>query len=211
MAIITKIEEQKNKKRINVFVDNAFFCGLFKETAVIFKLKEGQFIDESVLKQAIFDSETKSAFDKASEYLANRMYSKRELFDKLYKKGYQKDNIIKAIEKLEEYHYVDDELFAKQFVEQNSKLSKKILECKLKQKGVSSDIVDEVVCLVKEDDEYQNCLAFAEKYAKSKDLSKESALQKMYASLARRGFSFDLIKRVCLKIANGLDIDDFEN
>ena len=51
MAVITKIEQQKNKARVNIFVDDAFFCGLLKETAVIFKLKVGKEIDETVLKE----------------------------------------------------------------------------------------------------------------------------------------------------------------
>ena len=40
MPVITKIETQKNKSRVNIFVDDSFFCGLNKETAIIFKLKE---------------------------------------------------------------------------------------------------------------------------------------------------------------------------
>ena len=66
MAIITKIEEQKNKKRVNIFVDDAFFCGLNKETAVVFKLKVGSEIDEELIKDAVFDSEVKSAIEKSN-------------------------------------------------------------------------------------------------------------------------------------------------
>ena len=64
MAVITKIEEQKNKKRVNIFVDDAFFCGLNKETAVIFRLKVGLEVDDNKLKEAVFESEVKSAFEK---------------------------------------------------------------------------------------------------------------------------------------------------
>ena len=94
MAVITKIEEQKNKKRVNIFVDDAFFCGLSKETAVIFKFKVGLEIDENLLKEAVFDSEVKRAFEKASDYLSVRMHTKKELFEKLLKKGYEKEVIL---------------------------------------------------------------------------------------------------------------------
>ena len=93
MATITKIEEQKNKKRVNIFVDDAFFCGLNKETAVKFSLKVGKEITEEKLKEACFDSEVKSAFEKASNILGIRMHSKKEIFDKLFKKGYEKQVI----------------------------------------------------------------------------------------------------------------------
>ena len=37
---------QKNKSRVNIFVDDSFFCGLNKETALNFKLKINKEIDE---------------------------------------------------------------------------------------------------------------------------------------------------------------------
>ena len=63
MSVITKIETQKNKSRVNIFIDDSFFCGLNKETAVIFGLKVGKEIDEESLRQAVFESEVKSAFE----------------------------------------------------------------------------------------------------------------------------------------------------
>ncbi len=195
MAIITKIEEQKNKKRVNIFVDDAFFCGLNKETAVIFKLKTGKEIDEKTLIEALFDSEVKSAVDKAASYLGLRMHSKKELFDKLLKKGFEKQVIQKAIEKLEEYNYVDDYLFAKQFVSSNSKYSKKMIEVKLKQKGISSDIILDIFGNEGDDEEFNRCLLAVQKYIRIKKIGTQEANQKMVASLARKGFSFDNIKK----------------
>ena len=208
MSVITKIEEQKNKKRVNIFVDDAFFCGLNKETAVIFRLKTGNQIDEKTLKEAVFDSEVKSATEKGVDYIGSRMHSKKELYDKLIKKGYEKQVVLKALEKLEEYHYVDDRLFAKQFVEQNKKYSTKMLENKLKQKGISSDIISENLGSDSDDLDLELCKKYAQKYAKSKDLKAEDAVQKMYAFLARKGFSFDVIKKACKAEINGVEDED---
>lgn len=202
MAVITKIEEQKNKKRVNIFVDNAFFCGLNKETAILFRLKENSEIDENTLKTAIFESEVKSAFEKAIDYISSRIHTKKELFDKLFKKGFEKKVIDSAIFKLEEYNYVNDELFAKTFVQENYKYSKKMLENKLKQKGVSSEIISNVLELNTDEKEEELCEKQLKKLLKSKnknDFSKEE-LQKIYMSLFRKGFEFDLIKRVCRKV-----------
>ena len=46
MPVITKIETQKNKSRVNIFVDDSFFCGLNKETAILFGLKENKEIEK---------------------------------------------------------------------------------------------------------------------------------------------------------------------
>ena len=209
MATITKIEEQKNKKRVNIFVDDAFFCGLNKETAVKFSLKVGKEITEEKLKEACFDSEVKSAFEKASNILGIRMHSKKEIFDKLFKKGYEKQVIEKAILKLEEYGFVDDRIFAKEFVESNSKYSKKIKEQKLKQKGVSPDIVFEILANESDFEEIELCKKQAQKYAKSKDVSTKEGKQKLYASLVRKGFDFSTIKKACESLTKNDDFDEF--
>ena len=212
MAIITNIEEQKNKKRFNIFVDDAFFCGLNKETAVLFRLKVGKEIDENTLKEAVFESEVKSAFEKGASLLETRMHSKKELFDKLLKKNFEKRVIQKAIEKLEEYHYVDDFLFAKTYAQQNKKYSKKMIENKLLQKGVSSDIIHEFICDFDDENEIEICFRQAEKYAKNKDLSNDNIIQKMYASLARKGFSFEIIKKAVSRLTSeNANKNDFLN
>ncbi|MBP3581579.1 MAG: RecX family transcriptional regulator [Clostridia bacterium] len=208
MAVITKIEQQKNKARVNIFVDDAFFCGINKETALIFKFKVGQVTSEETLKQAVFESETKSAFEKASSYLETRMHSKKELADKLIKKGYSKESSNEAINKLEEYHFVDDALFAKQFLEQNGKLSKNMIKNKLLQKGVPFDIVNDALSLREEDDEFVVCEKQVQKYLKSKTIENYNDLSKMYASMLRKGFSIDTVKKVSKKLISKADLDD---
>ena len=208
MAIITNLSEQKNKKRINIFVDDAFFCGLNKETAVKFGLKIGKEITEEKLKEACFESEIKSAFEKATDILGTRMHSKKEIFDKLFKKGYEKQVIEKVILKLEDYGFVDDRLFAKEFVSSSLRYSKKVKEQKLRQKGVSSDIVSEILGNESDFSEFELCKKQAEKYAKSKDISTKDGVQKLYASLLRKGFDFETIKKVCKSIAKNQDFDE---
>ena len=200
MQVITKIETQKNKSRVNIFVDDSFFCGLNKETAILFGLKENKQIDEHKLKEAIFESEIKSAFQKSLDYLGRRMYTKKELSDRLFKKGYEKEIIEKAIEKLEDYHYVDDSLFAKQFVQTNQKISKRILQGKLLQKGVSADEISEIIESRTDEDEYNLCMEQARKYLKSKTVSDLKDVQKFQACLARKGFDFDTIKKVSREV-----------
>ncbi len=195
MAIITKIEEQKNKKRVNIFVDNAFFCGLTKETAIIFKLKVGSEVNQKQLEEAIFASEVNRAFEKASDYIGSRMHTKKELYDKLLKKGFEKSVADKAVKKLEEYHYVDDALFARQYVGVYKKYSKKMLMCKLLEKGVSKDIIEEALVTREDEDELEACKKHAKAYIKGKDVSDKESVQKLFASLARRGYSFDIIKK----------------
>ena len=197
MPVITKIETQKNKSRVNIFVDDSFFCGLNKETAVIFGLKENKEVDEEKLKVAIFESEVKSAFEKSLDYLGRRMYTKKELIERLTQKGYIKEVAERVIEKLEEYRYIDDKLFAKQFFQSNGHLSKRVIQGKLIQKGVAKDIISDIIEERTGESELELCLLQAKKYLKSKEVNDIKDIQKMQASLARKGFDFDTIKKVC--------------
>ena len=167
----------------------------------------GKQVDEAELQRLIFDSEVKMAFEKASSLLATREHSKKEIIDKLLKKGYQKDVAAAACFKLEEYHYVDDELFAKHFIEQNKKYSRAMLENKLRQKGIAGDIVDNAFEQFDDLDEIELCEKQMRKYINSKDMTKEGSKEKLFASLARKGFKFDVIKQVFKRFSLYNDID----
>ena len=205
MGIITKIEEQKNKNRVNIFVDDSFFCGLEKETAVIFGLKIDKEIDENELSLAIEKSEEKRAFEKSMDYLSKRMHSKFELKDKLLKKGFSNEVVSNTILKLEEYHYVDDDMFARLFIEQNSNLSKRMIFNKLQLKGINKDIIDKNLIEIDSDAEIEKCEVLARKLLKSTKIENFNDKQKFVAKLVRRGFSYDTISKV-LKIIK-IDID----
>ena len=210
MSIITKIEEQKNKSRVNVFVDGTFFCGLNKEVAVLFRLKENKEVDEDRLKKAIFESEVKTAFEKSLNYLSRQMQTKKKLTDKLIQKGFSEESIRQAVKKLEDYHYLDDRLYTKQFIQQNQLKSKRILKQKLHEKGISKDVIDDILAEERVDDEYEICLIQAKKYIKNKEIINSKDLQKFYASLARKGFNFDVIKKA-VKTAINKDLEDENN
>ena len=210
MAVITKIEEQKNKKRVNIFVDDAFFCGISKETAVVFRFKVGSVVNENKLLEAVHASEVNRAFEKASDYLGMRMHSKKELVDKLLKKGFDRDVISEAVAKLEEYHFVDDELMAKTFVEQNGKYSRRMLENKLKAKGVDGKIAKETALIKTDEDEFLLCKRFAQKHIDSKGLNDDNDVKKLFASLLRKGFTFDTVKKAVYQITHNEIIENLE-
>lgn len=204
MGIITKIEEQKNKNRVNIFIDDSFFCGLEKETALIFRLKTGKEVDIESLNQAIIQSEVKNAFNKSIDYLSIRNHSKKELKDKLLKKGFSKDVIESTLDKLEEYNYIDDEKYTKLFIEQNKRYSKLILLNKLLKKGIDREIIDKnLESLIDEDNEFNNCMIVAEKFLDDTSEMSIKDKQKIFAKLSRRGFKYDVI----VKVFNTFDID----
>jgi len=199
MGIITEISQQKNKKRVNLFVDNEFRSGLNVETAVKFGLKTGRVIDDVKLDEIIMESETMSAFDVSLNFLSLMPKSEYEVKQKLFKKGFSKIVIESTIEKLREYHYVDDQEYAKLYISSCSKKSKREIENKLRGKGVKKEIIDELLADADDELEEEKAIIYANKYIKNKVLD-EKTKRNLIANLVRRGYSYDLAIKVLDKI-----------
>ena len=63
---------------------------------------------------------------KSLNYLSRQMQTKKKLMDKLIQKGFSEESIRQAVKKLEDYHYLDDRLYTKQFIQQNQLKAKRI-------------------------------------------------------------------------------------
>ena len=57
------------------------------------------------------------ALEKASAYISMRPHSEKEVSDYLLRKGYEPDEVSRALTQLKEYNYIDDIAFAKLYFE----------------------------------------------------------------------------------------------
>lgn len=204
MVEITKIENQKNKEKFNLFVDGQFYSGVLKETAIANNFFVGKQIEQDRLDAILVESESKQAFNKASDYLATRLHSGQELRLKLIKRGFSKPAVELAINKLKQYRYINDLAFAELFVEANSKLSKQMLSNKLFAKGIDKTIIDKVLQNVSDFAQLEVAVSLTEKYLKNKKF--EECKNKLYAYLMRKGFGYETINKAIKKVTKK-DID----
>lgn len=195
MGIITDISFQKNKKRVNIFVDGEFVSGLSFETAVKNGLKKGLSIEEHKLSDIIKESETLSAFSAGLDIIAISSKTSEDVKQKLVRKGFSTEVASLAVEKLKNYKYIDDLAYAKNYVKINSSKSKRELENKLRNKGVCADDIQAALLLVSDDEEMNNALIHARKYVSRKTFD-ERVRNNLFASLARKGYSLDTIYSV---------------
>lgn len=191
MPKITAINmQQKNKRRCNLFIDGEFFAGISLETALKFRLKVGQEIDDSSLKEMLVESERSEALNKAVNYISKNLKTKRQVKDYLLKKGYSEEIVWYCVDKLKEYNYIDDKQYSQRYIDSVSKTQgKRLVEYKLMMKGVKKEDISAAYdeCEV---DANQNAKCVAEKYLKNKEKTKEN-LAKAYRYLIGRGFSYD--------------------
>ena len=191
---ITKLEVQKkNKNRVNLYLNEEFYCGLSLEAVVKYNLKVGQEIEEQKLEFLQTDSEREIAQNKAISYISKYQKTEKELKDYLIKKGFDEEIVFEVIKKLKEYSFVDDDIYAKNFIKSKSKKSgKRKLSFELKKRGIDENLINENIKEYADDSE--TILPLCEKYLKNKPRDYKTK-QKAYRFLSSRGFvSEDIIR-----------------
>jgi len=203
---ITGITAQtKNNNRVNVMVD-----GTFRFSLDIFQVSDlGIRIGKDYTEQELRELETESQFGKlygrALEYCLMRPHSAKEVRDYLYrktrdtrtktgdiKKGIPVEVTTRVFERLAEKGYIDDEKFARYWVENRSMTkgaSRRKLVAELRTKGIESSVVERLWGDSERNDEDELQKVIAKKRNRYPDD------QKFMQYLARQGFSYDDIKQ----------------
>lgn len=141
------------------------------------------------------DDENLIATKKAMSLLQHMDRTEWELRSKLNQTGFSEDAIDEAIAYVKSYHYVDDERYARRFVDiyRQSRSMQRIRQ-DLKKRHVSEHLIDQAVEEVDGDDGVALGKAL-EKLLRGKiELSYEEQ-QKVIAKLYRRGFRIDDIRK----------------
>jgi regulatory protein len=191
---ITALTYQKhNRDRVNVYLDGAFAFGLAAVEAV--HLHVGQMLTAEEIAELQMKDDIERAYERALNYLSYRPRSRFEVRRSLRGKDVDEQVIDVVIERLTRAGLVDDREFAQYWVDNRARFNPRGfrgLRYELRQKGVSHDIIDGVLS----DFDVQ---AAARKAAEAgaRRLSQETPQdfsRKLKAYLARRGFSYGLVK-----------------
>lgn len=212
--IVTKLSPQKKKGRFNVFLDGKYAFALLEDDLVKEGLKIGQEIGETRFNELKFKGQLGLWFIKILNFLSFRPRSEKEIVTKLKEFAYKdkeldksiKDELIEAVvQKTRRLKLLDDEAFARWYVEgrQNSvkPMGRQRIKSELLSKGVTKDLIDRVL---KSDSASEESLAYktAEKKLSSlKATHLREFKTKLSTYLIRRGFSWDAVSRVVDTIA----------
>lgn len=202
MGKITAITRQKkNKSRVSIFIGDDYFGSLDEKTFLESGLKTGDELSDEKWRVFQEQGENQLAFNKGISYISKLMRSKKQVKEYLLKKGYDEPAILYAIDKMSEYKYIDDEAFAKMVLSHQINVKKVgLIAAKdaLRKNGISKNISESVLEGYDEDTQFKNARQQYEKLLK-KYLSEEDDFKKRHKisqAMARRGFNWDMIKRV---------------
>ena len=205
---ITKIKRIGSTNRFHVYVDDTWAGIFLDEILARYKLKTDEEIDDELFKEIKKENDERVAFDMAVSYLEKYVVSEKGLKDYLKKKGFEKFVIENTLQKLQEYGFVDDEKFAKNYFESLSgSKGKRAIAQKLKMKGVSNEIVDELLENVDEEDEFEKAKANAEKFVKNRQKDTKTK-QKCLAHLIYKGYDYSVAQRATNEIFKNLGEED---
>lgn len=187
----------RNPDRVNIYVDGKFSFSLDISQVVDFGIKVGLEISASDLEEYKKASEFGKLYQRTLEWVLVRPRSIRETNDYLYKKIFEKkldkNYIDRIIEKLEAKKYLDDRRFCEYYVENRfvkKGVSLKRLKMELLKKGVSKEIIEEVLADSDRNDEEELKKMIAKKRSKYADDDK------LTQYLCRQGFPYDLVREL---------------
>lgn len=167
-------------------------------------------MSEEVKEYPLDEERAQKAYDALVKYLALSARSEKECKEKLYCKGYHKDEVEFAIGKAKKYNYINDEEYVRTYLMFNSNRygAKKIAYKLVNEKGVDKKLVDNILLDAKDDEkEYDLALKMAQKYAKSRKIVDKTGAQKISAHLYSKGFDFAIINKVIAKLFDDIFIE----
>ncbi|MBX3062211.1 MAG: RecX family transcriptional regulator [Anaerolineae bacterium] len=193
---ITALEAQKrNKERVNVYLDGEFAFGLGMLEAS--RLHKGQQLTEREIAALTTQDTVEQAYDRAVRFLGARPRSTAEVRRHLTEKETAPAMIEDVIARLEAHSYLDDTAFARFWIANRQEFrprGNRALRFELREKGIASEIIDEVLALVDTQE-----AAYQAARSKARQLSKlepREFREKLGAFLARRGFDYDAVREV---------------
>jgi len=199
VPIITAVKPQKNKKRVNVYLDNKFGFGLDLENFVKLDLKVEQELTDEQVGKIVKEAEFQKVYDKLLRFSTLRPRSEKELkgWLKKYKVHLSLHNDL--FNRLKHLDLLNDNKFAQWWVEQRMEFSprgKRALIAELRQKGINRDLIIQLVneSISQGYEEKTARKLLQKKKYKWERLQKLEAKKKMSEFLARKGFGWEVIK-----------------
>ena len=210
MPVVTALEiQQKNKERVNVYLDGEFAFGL--DMMVAAGLHKGQQLTEAEIEVLRDEDAVSRAVDRAVRFLAYRPRSTAEVRRNLSEKAIPEAVIAAAVERLNRLGYLDDQAFARFWVENRDTfkpLSPRALRYELRQKGVADAAIERALSgLDSQDAAYR---AAQSQLRRQRGRTRVEFRNKMAAFLQRRGFGYEEIRTVVEQLITEMEDEDPE-
>lgn len=149
-------------------------------------------------------STSRTARECALSLLEHRDRTEKEMRQKLRERDYGPQEIDEALSFLKEYHYIDDAEYAERYIRvYSSRKSTRQIRYDLQKKGVAKELVEVHLEENPVDEEAQVRAYLQKKGYTPGERMDPAAYRKLTAALCRRGFSYEVIRRVADRMCDG--------
>ena len=156
--------------------------------------------------QAVVADPYSEAMSLALYALAPRAKSRDELFKQLIKRGVDSDIVNTVLDSLELQGLLNDLEFARLWSESRQrakKLSKRVIAGELRSKGVSQDIINEVIEEIDDESEYSQAFLLAQrKYNSISHLDPKVIYRRISGLLMRKGYGHGVCARIMRELTS---------
>lgn len=191
---VTDIKQQQRRKdRYSIYVDGKYSFALSESGLLSSNISVGQELKNQELEELKkFSAEDKAVY-RVLDLIARRPRSGGEIRDYLRLKKYSEEEIEKTLNTLSDKGYIDDEDFARRWVDSRRLLkpiSNRKLRLELMQKKVDSEIIQRIL----EENETDEVETIKKLIAKKQRQTRYQDKQKLMQFLIRQGFNYPDIK-----------------
>ncbi len=195
--IITRLQiQQKNKERVNVFLNEEYAFSL--ELMLATGLRKGQTLTEAEIAALQATDEGKRAYAAALNFLGQRARSQAEVAQRLQQREFSEAAIAQTMARLQQDGYLNDVSFGQQWVANRQLFrprSERALRYELRRKGMDTTHINEVLEDAEIDEDAAAWTALEPKMARWAELERAQFIQKAGGFLARRGFGHSVARR----------------
>lgn len=206
---------QKKGQKYLVFINDEEEGLIFTEDQIVNnRIVKGNSFYQKDWNKIIKAQDEGLIFDKVLKYIDYKPRTEKEIIHYLEDKAVSVDVIKKIVKKLKDIKYLDDERYAKSFIEECIKNEKgpNAIKYILQTKGIDNLIIDKYLSDYSPDVAYENALDMAVKTIKSiGGLPLRKQKEAVYTRLQRMGFTYEHINSILNKLTyNELDFSLLE-
>lgn len=192
VTAITPVDKRKSK----VFLEEGFAFVLYRGELEQFGIREGEELEEGTYRQILTEILMGRAKERALYLLSASAKTEGWMRRKLTQGGYPAEAVDYALNFLKEYRYIDDRVYTESFIRSGcGRKSRRQIMYDLQQKGVSKELIAEVLEEFPVDEEKGVRALVVKRMKGKKGLSREEKSH-LAGYLGRKGYSFDVINRV---------------
>ena len=186
---ITKIQAL-TKQKYRIFLDGESAFAVYKGELSRYHLEEGAVLPPEVYEELVNRVLKKRATLRAMHILERTDKTEAQLRRKLEESEYPKEAVESAIAYVTSYGYLDDRRYAEHYIEwKKQRKGKARLKMELVQKGISREIIEEVLESTDFGETREMIRQIILKKRKTDIPMNEKEKQRIYGFLMRKGFS----------------------